>query len=86
MKFGSEHIIEQRFTWLRYLKTNGKAERIIKTVIGFWQGKTRFASSAYRKTKLRWFLNYYNGVRPHKGIDGLEPEEILIEYFYPERP
>lgn len=30
-------------------------------------------------------INHYNGVKPHKGIGGLTPEEKLIEYFYPEK-
>jgi len=84
VKLCSEHKIEQRFTRPRNPKTNGKAERVIKTLMDLWHDKTRFASSAHRKTELRRFLNYYNGVRPHKGIDGLTPEEKLIQYFYPE--
>jgi len=28
-------------------------------------------------------VNYYNTVKPHKGIDNLTPMEKLIEYFYP---
>jgi len=33
--------------------------------------------------ELKRFINYYNLVKPHKGIDGLTPIEKLIEYFYP---
>ena len=29
--------------------------------------------------------NYYNWVKPHKGIDGLTPGEKLINYFYHEK-
>jgi transposase InsO family protein len=85
MRLCAEHQIEQRFTRVRTPKTNGKAERVIKTIMELWHEKTRFDSSAHRKTELKRFLNYYNGVRPHKGIDGLTPEEKLIEYFYPEK-
>jgi len=49
-----------------------------------WHEKTRFNSSTHRKTELKRFLNYYNRVRPYKGIDGITPEEKWIEYFYPE--
>lgn len=85
MKLCADNGIEQRFTRVRNPKTNGKAERVIKTIMELWHDKTRFASSAHRKTELKRFLNFYNGVRPHKGIGGLTPEEKLIEYFYPEK-
>jgi len=49
-----------------------------------WHEKLEFASSAHRKNELRRFINYYNLVKPHKGIDGLTPIEKLIEYFYPD--
>jgi transposase InsO family protein len=51
----------------------------------FCHNKNRFYSSEY-KTELKRFLNYYNSFRSHKGINGLIPEEKLIEYFYPEIP
>ena len=85
MKLCAECSIEQRFTRVRNPKTNGKAERVIKTIMELWHNKTRFACSAHGKTELKRFLNFYNGVRPHKGIGGLTPEEKLIEYFYPEK-
>jgi transposase InsO family protein len=50
-----------------------------------WHNKTRFSSSTHRKNELRRFINFYNGVKPHKGINGLTPEEKLIEYFYPKK-
>ena len=53
MKLCRAKKIEQRFTKVRYPKTNGKAERV------------------NRKVALIRFVNYYNTVKPHKGIDGL---------------
>ena len=85
MQLCAAHHIEQRFTRVRNPKTNGKAERVIRTLMELWHDKTRFESSAHRKTELKRFLNYYNGVRPHKGIGGVTPEEKLIQYFYPEK-
>jgi hypothetical protein len=29
-------------------------------------------------------VNYYNTVKPHKGIENMTPIEKLIQYFYPE--
>jgi len=77
--------IGQRFTRVMTPRTNGKAERVIKTIMDMWHKKTRFCSSVHRKMELIRFINYYNGVRPHKGIDGLIPEEKLLEYFYPDK-
>jgi len=80
----SENMIEQGFTRPKTPRTNGKAERVIRTIMEMWHEKTRFDSSAHRKNELKRFVNYYNGVKPHKGIDGMTPEEKLIAYFYPE--
>ena len=49
-----------------------------------WHDKTHFNSSAHRENELKRFVNYYNWVKPHKGIDGLTPGEKLINYFIPE--
>ena len=51
--------------------------------MNMWHDKKRFNSSAHRKNELIRFVNYYNRVKPHKGIDGLTPVEKLISYFYP---
>jgi transposase InsO family protein len=81
----AEHGIEQCFTRVRTPRTNGKAERVIRTIMELWHEKTHFKSSEHRKTELRRFVNYYNTVRPHKGINGMTPEEKLIAYFFPEK-
>jgi transposase InsO family protein len=77
--------IEQRFTKVKTPQTNGKAERVIKTIMELWHQQTVFSSTAHRQNELRRFVNFYNGVKPHKGIGGLTPEEKLIQYFYPEK-
>lgn len=83
MKLCRENKIEQRFTKVRCPKTNGKAERAIRTVMDMWHNKTEFKSRQHRKTELIRFVNYYNTVKPHKGIDNQTPMEKLINYFYP---
>lgn len=75
MKLCLGNEIEQRFTLVKTPRTNGKAERVIKTIMDMWYKKTRFCSLAHRKTELTRFINYCNGVRPLKGVDGLTPEE-----------
>jgi transposase InsO family protein len=83
MKLCSQNGIEQKFTKVRTPRTNGKAERVIRTLMEMWHDKTQFNSSIHRKQELIRFANYYNTVKPHKGINGLTPMEKLISYFYP---
>lgn len=84
MKRCTELKIEQRFTRVRTPRTNGKAERVIRTAMQMWHEKTEFKSRAHRKTELIRFVNWYNTVKPHKGIHNQTPMERLIEYFYPD--
>jgi len=83
MKLCKENEIEQRFTRVRTPRTNGKAERVIRTLMEMWHDKTKFKSTIHRKQELIRFVNYYNTVKPHKGIDDMTPIEKLISYFYP---
>lgn len=75
--------ISQRFTKVRTPQTNGKAEKVIRTIMEMWHNKVKFTSSTHRKNELKRFINYYNLVKPRKEIDDLTPIEKLIEYFYP---
>lgn len=84
MKLCSENNIEQRFTRVKTPRTNGKAERVIRTLMDMWHRKTHFKSRAHRKTELVRFVNWYNTVKPHKGINERTPMEQLINYFYPQ--
>ncbi|MCF7805936.1 MAG: integrase core domain-containing protein [Candidatus Marinimicrobia bacterium] len=76
--------ISQRFTQVGRPQTNGKAERVLRTLMEGWHGQTHFNSSAHRKQERRRWVNWYNLVKPHKGIEGKTPMEQLIAYFYPE--
>ena len=46
-----------------------------------WHSKEYFNSTEDRRTQLRRFLDFYNTVKPHKGIDNLTPYEKLEIYF-----
>jgi transposase InsO family protein len=76
-----QYKINQKFTRVARPQTNGKAERVIRTILEMWHDKTIFASEEQRRTELRRFLNFYNTVKPHKGIDNLTPYEKLERYF-----
>jgi len=75
--------IEQGFTKVKHPQTNGKAERVIRTIMEMWHEKTVFRSSAHRKQELIRFVNYYNTVKPHASLDDKTPYEYLMDYFYP---
>jgi len=78
----AENGIGQRFTRVKTPRTNGKAERVIRTLMEMWHNKSIFRSRTHRQQELIRFVNFYNAVKPHKGIDGLTPHEKLTEYFY----
>ncbi len=78
MKLCSKNKIEQRFTRVKPPRTNGKAERIIRTIIDMWHKKTEFKSKAHRQQELIRFVNWYNTVKLHKGINNLTPMKKLI--------
>lgn len=84
MKLCVENKIEQRHTKVKHPYTNGKAERVIRTLLEQWHYKTIFKSRAHRKVELIRFVNWYNTVKPHKGIENRTPMEQLINYFYPQ--
>lgn len=83
MKLCQSNKIEQRFTKVQHPYTNGKAERVIRTLVEMWHQKTKFNNRSHRKIELIRFVNWYNTVKPHKSLNGRTPMEQLIEYFYP---
>lgn len=84
MKLCQSNKIEQRFTKVKTPRTNGKAERAIRTLMQMWHRKHVFKNRNHRRIELIRFVNYYNTVKPHQGINNLTPIEKLIEYFYPD--
>lgn len=69
----------QRFR-LRHLRTrpytprtNGKAERVIQTLLREWAYVIPYARSAHRTAALRSWVRYYNHRRPHQGLQLMTP-------------
>lgn len=73
--------INQKFTRPARPQTNGKAERVIRTLMQMWHEKELFKNREDRKSNLKRFLNFYNTVKAHKGLEGATPYEILDNYF-----
>jgi transposase InsO family protein len=58
-------------------RTNGKAERWIRTALSECLYLEVFADGGQRRLALDRFIGYYNGVRPHLGIGGRTPRQRL---------
>lgn len=83
--------INQKFTQVARPQTNGKAERVIRTLMQMWHERIKFTDSEHRKRELVRFLNYYNTVKPHSALvkkqhsgqtQVLTPYEWLEDYFF----
>ncbi len=60
-------------------RTNGKAERFIRTLLDGWAYKRPYTTSAERRAALPAFLTRYNTHRPHRSLNGQTPIERLAE-------
>ena len=76
-----EHGIIQRFTKPRRPQTNGKAERVIRTLMEQWHKKDSFYTREERRQKLQEFVDYYNYQRTHSGIGNTTPLQRIANYF-----
>lgn len=54
-------------------RTNGKAERLVQTLLREWAYARPYGSSRGRRLALGPWLRYYNHVRPHGSLDCLPP-------------
>src|SRR3954454_23017121 len=60
-------------------RTNGKAERFIRTPLAGWAYQRPYATSAERTAALDAFLTRYNTQRPHRSLNGQTPMQRLAE-------
>ena len=65
--------IRHRFTRPYRPQTNGKAERLIQTLLREWAYRVAYPTSARRTAALRPFLRYYNHRRPHTSLGRRSP-------------
>jgi transposase InsO family protein len=54
-------------------QTNGKAERLIQTILREWAYAAVYRNSAHRERALRPWLDYYNHRRPHSALGHKPP-------------
>jgi transposase InsO family protein len=65
--------IGHRFTRPYRPQTNGKAERMVRTLLKEWAYARPFVNTADRIALLPQFLDFYNRRRPHWSLNGQPP-------------
>jgi transposase InsO family protein len=58
-------------------QTNGKAERLIKTLIHEWAYARPYMTNRERADALPVFVDFYNRRRPHTALDGRSPLDAV---------
>lgn len=64
-------------------RTNGKAERLVQTLLREWAYARPYRSSRQRTAALKPYLAHYNRRRPHAGIAGATPMARLQAWKQP---
>jgi len=76
-----EHGMSQSFTKVRHPQTNGKAERVIRTLMEEWCRKRRYKNREERRRSLQEYVYWYNHERSHQGIGNITPMQRIQGYF-----
>lgn len=76
-----DHKINQKFTMPNHPQSNGKAERVIKTLMTEWHRRGYFDTREKRRRFLYSYVNWYNNVRAHQSLNGKTPLQRLEEYY-----
>ena len=66
---------------IRRPQTNGKVERLNRTIAEEFLTKTHFENRSRREVQLRLWEYHYNHHRPHQGINKMTPNEKFNNLF-----
>ena len=72
-ELGAKHVRTKPYT----PRTNGKAERLIQTMLRSWAYGRPYDNSYERRSALPAWLLWYNRTRPHGALEGRTPMETL---------
>jgi transposase InsO family protein len=61
-------------------QTNGKAERVIQTLLRKWAYAVPYANSAHRRAALTSWLRFYNEEKPHASLNRQTPLGRLAQF------
>jgi transposase InsO family protein len=75
----TRHRLTHRRTRPYTPRTNGKAERFIRTLLQEWAYAHAYRTSAIRSRVLPKYLYYFTTQRPHFGLHGQTPAERLAQ-------
>lgn len=70
--------IKHRYTQVRRPQTNGKVERLNRTISNEFLTQVQFQDRLHRVAELRMWEYHYNQSRQHQGINNLTPYQKLI--------
>lgn len=76
-----ENQLGQSFTKTRHPQTNGKAERVIQTIMREWCRPQRFLNREERRQSLQEYVYRYNFERKHSGIGDKTPIQRITDYL-----
>ncbi len=79
------HQLRHLRTQPRRPRTNGKAERFIRTMLNGWAYGAIYANSADRARSLPGWLHHYNHQRPHGSLSHQPPGQRLITLLAEQR-
>jgi transposase InsO family protein len=64
-------------------RTNGKAERLVQTLLREWAYRRAYRSSKERRVALKSFVRHYNHRRPHGALGYKPPIARLRDWYQP---
>jgi len=67
--------IKHRYTQVRRPQTNGKVERLNRTISEEFLTKVKFKNRLHREAQLRLWEYHYHHHRPHQGINKMTPKQ-----------
>lgn len=73
--------IGQKFTKVKHPWTNGKAERVIRTLMEEWHRKEHFTTRRERRVALYRYVDRYNHERTHMSLQNQTPAHRLSRYY-----